>query len=224
MKKILIVEDDTDLRTGLAFSFRADGFEVDAVSTKQAALQQVRANEYGALVLDCRLPDGNGFDLSREIRKFSDVPILMLTAMDTEIDEINALENGADDYMSKPFSLSVLKLRLKKIMYRQEPSLISSNGITANLSACTVKKGGAEISLTAVEYKLLAYLMQHSGQVLSKKQILEHMWDVDGQFVDENIVSVNIRRLRLKLEDDPSKPQIIKTVHGIGYVWRELEK
>lgn len=223
MKKILIVEDDSDLRTGLAFALRSDGYAIDAVSTKRSALMQVQADTYAALVLDCRLPDGNGFDLSREIRGFSDVPILMLTAMDTEIDEINALENGADDYMSKPFSVAVLKLRLKKLMCRQERGMISSHGVTADLSACTVRKQGEEINLTSVEYKLLVYLMQHSGQVLSKTQILEHIWDINGQFVDENIVSVNIRRLRLKLEDDPSNPQVIKTVHGIGYVWREPE-
>lgn len=224
MKKILIVEDDSDLRTGLAFAFRSDGYAVDAVSTKRSALLKVQLDTYAALVLDCRLPDGNGFDLCREIRSFSDVPILMLTAMDTEIDEINALEHGADDYMSKPFSAAVLKLRLKKLMCRQAPGLISSYGVTVDLSACTVKKQGEEVNLTSVEYKLLVYLMQHSGQVLSKTQILEHIWDVNGQFVDENVVSVNIRRLRLKLEDDPSNPQVIKTVHGIGYIWREMER
>jgi len=222
MKKLLIVEDNSDLRSGLTFSFRADGYTVDAVSTAEAALENIRTVKYDAMILDCRLPDGNGFELSRKIRSFSEVPILMLTAMDTEIDEINALENGANDYMSKPFSLAVLKLRLKRIMQKQSVSVLMSHGITVDLPACRVRKCEEDISLTAVEFKLLVYLMEHKGQVLSKEQILEHIWDVDGQFVDENIVSVNIRRLRMKLEDVPSKPEMIKTVHGIGYVWKEV--
>lgn len=108
------------------------------------------------------------------------------------------------------------------MMRRQENKTLISNGIALDLSSCRVRKNDMEIDLTAVEFKLLAYLMENKGQVLSKEQILSHIWDADGQFVDENIVSVNIRRLRLKLEDTPSKPQMIKTVHGIGYVWKEV--
>lgn len=222
MHTILIIEDDSDLRMGLTFSFQSDGYQVTAVPTKQSALSHLRQNAYDAIIMDCRLPDGNGFELSRKIRQFSNVPILMLTAMDTEIAEINALENGADDYMSKPFSLSVLKLRVKKMMRRQENKTLISNGIALDLSSCRARKNDTEIDLTAVEFKLLVYLMENKGQVLSKEQILSHIWDADGQFVDENIVSVNIRRLRLKLEDTPSKPQMIKTVHGIGYIWKEV--
>ena len=141
--------------------------------------------------------------------------------MDTELDEINALESGADDYMSKPFSLSVLKLRIKKMIGRQERSVLLSNGIEADLLSCKVLKNGEEIRLSAIEFKLLVFLMKNKGQVLSKEKILENIWDVDGNFVDENTVSVNIRRLRGKIEQDPSDPQIIKTVHGIGYIWKE---
>ena len=221
MAKILLVEDDTDLRMGLAFSLTSDGYEVAAVSTKGAALEELKKSGFDVIVMDCRLPDGNGFDLSREVKGISEVPILMLTAMDTELDEINALESGADDYMSKPFSLSVLKLRIKKMIGRQERSVLLSNGIEADLLSCKVLKNGEEIRLSAIEFKLLVFLMKNKGQVLSKEKILENIWDVDGNFVDENTVSVNIRRLRGKIEQDPSDPQIIKTVHGIGYIWKE---
>ena len=222
MNDILIIEDDPDLRTGLTFAFESDQYHVTAVSDRQSALSQIRENHYDAIIMDCRLPDGNGFDLSREVRQFSEVPILMLTAMDTEIAEINALENGADDYMSKPFSLSVLKLRVKKMINKSEHKALVSNDITLDLASCRVTKGQSDIDLTTMDFKLLAYLMSNKGQVLSKEQILSQIWDVNGQFVDDNIVSVNIRRLRLKLEDVPSDPQFIKTVHGIGYIWKEV--
>lgn len=222
MNKILIIEDDADLQEGLRFSFESDNYDVTAVSTTKSAIKSIKQNMYDAVIMDCRLPDGNGFDLCREVRRLSLVPILMLTAMDTELAEINALENGADDYMSKPFSLSVLKLRVKKIMRQSDNKSITSNGITINLSSCRVSNGDGEIDLSSVEFKLLVYLMENKGQVLSKEQILNHIWDIQGQYVDENIVSVNIRRLRLKLEKEPSSPSMIKTVHGIGYIWEEV--
>ena len=177
------------------------------------------------ILLDCNLPDGNGFSLCSEIRKSSDVFILMLTARDTELDEVKALEMGVDDYMSKPFSIAVLKARIKKLLSRKsEKQWISSNGIRLDKSSCQVICKEEVLELSKIEYKLLLYFLENPGQILSKEQILERIWDKDGKFVDENTVSVNIRRLRRKIEADPQNPQWIQTVHGLGYIWREEEK
>lgn len=221
MSKLLIIEDDNDLREGLSFSFQGEGYTVTAVSTGREALICMKQSVFDVILLDCNLPDLSGFDLAERIRKFSRIPMLMLTARDSEIDEIKALELGIDDYMSKPFSLAVLKVRLRKIQSMGKKTILTSNGIVVDLGRCQVKKDGSEILLSAVEYKLLVYLMENKGQVLSKEQILQNIWEEAGNFVDDNIVSVNIRRLRLKLEQEPSKPAFIKTVHGLGYVWRE---
>ena len=146
--------------------------------------------------------------------------ILMLTARDTELDEVKALEMGVDDYMSKPFSIAVLKARIKKLLSRKsEKQWISSNGIRLDKSSCQVICKEEVLELSKIEYKLLLYFLENPGQILSKEQILERIWDKDGKFVDENTVSVNIRRLRRKIEADPQNPQWIQTVHGVGYIW-----
>lgn len=222
MKKILIIEDDSDLQEGLSFSLRADGYNIDTAGSILSAKQKIVSNHYDCLLLDCNLPDGNGFELCRKIRQNSEIPILMLTARDTELDEVKALELGVDDFMSKPFSVAVLKARLKKLVSRnQEVQSLYSNGICLDRKECRVYREDKEISLSRVEFKLLLYFMENRNQVLSKEQILEHIWDSEGQFVDDNIVSVNIRRLRQKVEKDSAKPVYIKTVHGLGYIWKE---
>lgn len=222
MKRILIIEDDSDLQEGLSFALGAEGYEIDTADRILSAKQNFSKNSYDCLLLDCNLPDGNGFELCKDIRMISDIPILMLTARDTELDEVKALELGVDDFMSKPFSVAVLKARLKKLTSRNDyMSCLNSNGICLDRKECRVYRLGEEISLSKVEYKLLQYFMENKNQVLSKEQILEHIWDCEGQFVDENIVSVNIRRLRQKVEKDSAKPVYIKTVHGLGYIWKE---
>ena len=136
---------------------------------------------------------------------------------------MRALELGVDDYMSKPFSAAVLKARLKKLMNRGEEltTYLDSNGIRLDKGACRVYQGEKAVELSKVEYKLLLYFMENKNQVLSKEQILRHIWDSEGKFVDENIVSVNIRRLRRKIETDPAAPRLIRTVHGLGYMWKD---
>ena len=224
--RILIIEDDADLREGLHFSFTCDGYEVFCVDTKKDGMREIRKRIYDLVLLDCNLPDGTGFDLCREVRESDRIPIIMLTARDTEIDEIKALELGVNDYLSKPFSLGVLKARVRRILnertYGEEGAgkLVSGN-IIIDKGSCRVYKDGREILLSKLEYRLLQYLVENRGHVLSKEQILNHIWDSDGRFVDNNTVSVNISRLRAKLEEDGANRGRIGTVHGIGYIWKE---
>lgn len=221
MEKLLIVEDDGDLIEGLEFAFCSEGYQVLCAQTIEKAREHLRENLCQGMILDCGLPDGNGFDFCQEIRKNSEIPILMLTARDSELDEVKALELGVNDYMSKPFSVAVLKARVKKMLKTQDHAILESGAIHMDLSACKVKKGREEIELSAIEFKLLAYFLQNKGLVLSKEQILEQIWEKDGQFVDDNIVSVNITRLRKKIEADPKHPEQLKTIHGMGYIWKE---
>lgn len=225
MSRILIIEDDMDLREGLAYFLEKDGYEVLTAGTKRAGMEIIRKALCDLILLDCNLPDGSGFDLCTEAKECGDAPILMLTARDTEMDEVKALEMGVADYMSKPFSVAVLKARIKKILQGRKPeNRLVSGGITLEKDACKVYKNGEEIRCSKVEYQLLMYFMENRGRVLSKEQILAHVWDSQGKFVDENTLSVNIRRLRGKIEDDPKHPALIRTVHGIGYVWRKEEE
>lgn len=225
MSRILIIEDDMDLREGLAYFLEKDGYEVLTAGTKRAGMEIIRKALCDLILLDCNLPDGSGFDLCTEAKEYGDVPILMLTARDTEMDEVKALEMGVADYMSKPFSIAVLKARIRKILQGRKPeNRLVSGGITLEKDACKVYKNGEEIRCSKVEYQLLMYFMENRGRVLSKEQILAHVWDSQGKFVDENTLSVNIRRLRGKIEDDPKHPALIRTIHGIGYVWRKEEE
>lgn len=224
MKKyrILIVEDDSDLREGLSFSFSSDGYDVIETETKKEGLQEIKKDGCDVVLLDCNLPDGTGFELCKEVRSYSNIPIIMLTARDTELDEIKALELGVNDYLSKPFSLGVLKARMKRILQeKSESTKIISGELSIDQSVCKVYKRGEEILLSKLEYRLLVYLIENKNHILSKEQILEKIWDSDGKYVDNNTVSVNISRLRTKIEDDVSKPKWIQTVHGIGYIWKE---
>lgn len=222
MYQLLIVEDDLDLLEGLKFYFEQDGYQVTGVSTKHQAQSEIETGNYKMVILDCNLPDGNGFDLCKQVRKNSDIPIIMLTARDSEVDEVKALELGVNDYMSKPFSLAVLKARVKRILHNnKEHKRISSNHITIDLETGKVMKDGIECSFSRQEYKLLLYFIENANHVLSKEQILSHIWDVDANYVDHTAVSVYISRIRTKLGDDTSNPKYIKTIHGIGYVWKE---
>ena len=206
MKKILIIEDDKNLQEGLAFSLKLEKYEILTASTIKQSMEFLQSEKIDLILLDCNLPDGSGFDLCTKIKQKEEIPILMLTARDTEMDEVKALELGMDDFMSKPFSLAVLKARIKKLIGKREPQM---------------KLVSSGIECSKIEYQILVYLMENSGMVLSKEQILAYVWDSKGQFVDENTLFVNIRRLRTKIEEDSKNPQRIKTVHGIGYIWKD---
>lgn len=225
MSRILIIEDDEDLRDGLAFSLAMDGCETSCAGTKREGMEQLKKGRYDLVLLDCNLPDGSGYDLCTEIREYGDMPLFMLTARNTEMDEVKALELGAADFMSKPFSLAVLKARIRKILQSAEQgSRLVSGGIVIERDASRILREGSEIPLSRIEYQLLLYLVENRNRVLAKEQILSYVWDSQGKFVDENTLSVNIRRLRAKLEEDPKHPERIRTVHGIGYVWKEGEQ
>lgn len=221
MYKILIVEDDIDLKEGLEFALKEDGYEVLVAETKKDAIICYKSHNFDLVLMDCNLPDGSGFELCTDIRQNSNVAILMLTARDGELDEVKALNLGVDDYMKKPFSLAVLKARIRNLLRRKDAdNFIESNGVRINTTNNTIHMNEIEIDVTAVEYKLLRYLMENKDQVLSKEQILSYIWDAEEKYVDDNIVSVNIRRLRIKIEEEASQPKYIKTVHGMGYIWK----
>lgn len=222
MSRILIIEDDIDLQEGLGFSLQTEGYQVMAAATVEEGLKIFHQQSCDMILLDCNLPDGNGFDLCSAIKREQDIPILMLTARDTEMDEVKALELGMDDFMSKPFSLAVLKARIKKLLRKDIPKMqMISGDIMIDKNSCKVYKDGAEINCSKIEYQMLTYLIENEGIVLSKEQILNYVWDSQGNYVEENAVPVNVRRLRTKIEDDPKNPKHLVNVYGIGYIWKK---
>ncbi len=223
MEKILIVEDDRNLMEGLCYSFKEDGYEVRQAFSKSEAEEEFYKNHVDLVLLDCNLPDGTGFEFCRKVRGSSDVPVLMLTARETEMDEVKAFNLGVDDYMRKPFSLAVLKARIQNLLRRKDAAeFIKAGSILIDKKNSRILRDGKEIKMTAMEYRLLRYLVDNKGQILSKEQILSYIWDREGIYPDDNIVSVNIRRLRMKIEDDPADAKYIQTVYGMGYIWRNI--
>ena len=223
MMKILIVEDDLSLINGLSFAIKKQGYELDIVRTSAEADKIWGNRKYDLVILDVSLPDGSGFDICRKIREVSKVPIIFLTAADEETDIIMGLDIGGDDYITKPFKLSVLMSRINAILRRsngfKNDAELNSNGITVKLLKGEVYKNGERIDLTAGEYRLLCMFMENPDIVLSSEQILGRLWDCDEKFVDNNTLTVYIRRLRTKIEDEPSEPKMIVTVRGLGYKW-----
>ena len=223
MMKILIVEDDLSLINGLSFAIKKQGYELDIVRTSAEADKIWGNRKYDLVILDVSLPDGSGFDICRKIREVSKVPIIFLTAADEETDIIMGLDIGGDDYITKPFKLSVLMSRINAILRRsngfKNDAELNSNGITVKLLKGEVYKNGERVDLTAGEYKLLCMFMENPDIVLSSEQILGRLWDCDEKFVDNNTLTVYIRRLRTKIEDEPSEPKMIVTVRGMGYKW-----
>ena len=223
--RIAIIEDDEALRDGLRLAFELDGWEVACAGTMREGNRLLMEENCDLAILDCNLPDGSGFDMIKKLRESSRLPVLMLTARNSEIDELRGLELGVDDFMKKPFSLAVLKARARKILKKEsQPSLLSSGDVTVDLKTGEVLRDGESVSVSSMELRLLIFLMEHAGQILSKEQILNSIWDADRNFVDENTLAVAIRRLRLKIETDPSNPKHIRTIHGMGYIWQEQKK
>lgn len=222
MKKMLIIEDDDNLMRGIAFAFEKDGYAVRKAGTLQEGQVLLDLNNIDIIVLDIGLPDGNGLEFCKSIREKSSVPIIMLTACDLETDEVSGLMAGADDYVTKPFSLSVLRARVEAVLRRMEVKenhVIRSGMYRLDTALCKLFRNDEEVMISATEFRLTNYFMSNAGQVLSKGQILAVLWDNQGNFVDENTLSVNISRLRAKIESDPKNPKTLKTIHGIGYVW-----
>lgn len=223
MKTVLIIEDDEMLRNGISFVFEKDGFAVLSSSTAEDGLSKYKKNQIDLITLDLGLPDGSGIDLCKAIRESSDVPIIMLTARDLEVDVVSGLMSGADDYITKPFSLSILRAKVETILRRTNANkvkhLILSGNYKLDSNLCRFYKNEEEIPVSATEFKLLNYLILNAGKVLTKETILSALWDNQGNFIDENTLMVNISRLRAKIEDNPRQPKTLKTVHGIGYIW-----
>lgn len=222
MADILLIEDEESVNRGIELTLTKEGYQVSTAGTIQQAERLIMQDAPEMIICDVNLPDGSGFDLIRRLRKESMAHVICLTAMDTEIDQVMGYEAGADDYVTKPFSLSVLVLKVNAFFRRRTKDralLIESEGIVVNLSEMTACKGGQEISFTKNEWKMLKLFLENPRQILSKKQILERLFDSEGDFVDENTVAVNIRRLREKIETDCSHPKYIRNVRGLGYIW-----
>ena len=224
MGKILIVEDDKILNRGVAFVLRKEGYEVVSAFSKEEGRSYIFNGEIDFLLLDINLPDGNGLELCREIRNVSNFPIVFLTANNTEEDMVKGFELGCDDYISKPFSVEVLKYKVNAILRRKnlrDENVFSYKDLKISFDKMEVMINEKEVKLTATEYKLLELMVKNKGKVLTKDILLEKLWDNSGNFVDENTLSVNIRRIRKKIEKDPKNPEYITTVFGIGYIFGE---
>jgi DNA-binding response OmpR family regulator len=224
MAAILIVEDDKILNKGLAFSMKQNGYEVMSLFNSREANKTLLENKIDLIILDINLPDKSGLDLCTDIRKNSDTPILFLTANDTEQDIIKGFQAGCDDYISKPFSIEVLKQRISAVLRRsevKEENIYKSGTFKINFDKMEVTKESEIIKLTPKEYKLLELLVKNTGKVLKRETILEKLWDVNGEFVDANSLSVTVKRLRQKIEEDIKDPKYVITVFGIGYMWSE---
>ncbi|WP_312353947.1 response regulator transcription factor [Aminipila sp.] len=228
MKRIFFVEDDLSLISGLSFAIKKQGYEIDIARTSLEAETLWINRKYDLVILDVSLPDGSGYDLCRKIRKTSKIPIMFLTAADEETDIIMGLDIGGDDYITKPFKLAVFLSRINALLRRsdnfnQADTELNSNGINLQLLKREVYKNGEPLDLTASEYKLLCLFMENPDTVLSPEQILGKLWDCNENYIDNNTLTVYIRRLRTKIEDNPSEPQKIVTVRRMGYKWNAVD-
>lgn len=230
--KIFFVEDDDAIAMGLKYSLEKEEYEVSHCKTKNEAEQLWKAGQYDLCILDVNLPDGNGYDICKYVKAQEDIPVIFLTASDAEVNVVMGLEMGADDYICKPFRVNELMARIKTVLRRAGRTATSSaqeadstmkiQGLTiyTNEAKVTLTVDGAEqgVELTALEYRLLLTFCNNRGTVLSRNQLLQDLWDVGGDFVNDNTLTVYIKRLRDKIEEDPASPQIIKTVRGLGYI------
>ena len=215
MKRLFLLEDDLSLINGLSFAIKKQGYEIEVARTTLEADKIWTSKKYDLVILDVSLPDGSGFDFCKKIRRISKVPIIFLTAADEE-----------DDYITKPFKLAVFLSKINALLRRSENfntvvTELSSHDVNINLLKGEAYKQGKLLALTASEYKLLCLFMENPGHILSSEQILGKLWDCNESYIDNNSVSVYIRRLRTKIEDNPGEPKRIVTVRGMGYKWNE---
>lgn len=231
MNKILLVEDDISLIDGLKYSLRKQEFDVEVVRTVEDAKKQlIYIDRYDLIILDVTLPDGTGFDICERVRKRNKyIPIIFLTASDEEVNVIRGLDCGGDDYVTKPFKLGELFSRIRALQRRASMStkdtmtVLECGDISIDLLGSSVFLKGKIIELTNAEYRLLCLLVKNVNRVVSMEYILHELWDDTGNYVDDNTLSVYIRRLREKIEIDASHPQHLITVRGFGYKWKEVE-
>ncbi|TCI30250.1 response regulator transcription factor [Exiguobacterium sp. SL-10] len=220
---ILIVEDDRTIASGLQYSLEQEQFTTTLCqnATDATRLIEQQLHTIDLCLFDLSLPDGSGYDLCRLVKQKQDTPVIFLTAFDDEVNVVMGLDMGADDYITKPFRVRELISRIHSVLRRYNKqassSVLTIGSIEIDTQDAKVKKNGDEILLTALEYRLLLIFGRHTGQVLSRAQLLDQIWDMGGDFVNDNTLTVYIKRLREKLEDDPQRPTLIKTVRGIGY-------
>lgn len=234
--RVLLVEDDEAITMGLSYSLEKEGYEVVTAKNATEARSVWTTGKYDICVLDINLPDGSGYDICRYIKQSEDVPVIFLTAVDAEVNVVMGLEMGADDYICKPFRVGELMARIKSVLRRADRTQSCGTGnskpdhpevigdIRVNTKEAKVvrvdREAGLEetIELTALEYRLLLTFVNNRGIVLSRKKLLSDMWDISGDFVNDNTLTVYIKRLREKIERDPANPEIIRTVRGLGYI------
>ncbi len=219
--KILIVEDDKTIAEGLEYSLTSEGFEVTLCENKKEADRKSGEN-FDLYLLDLSLPDGSGYEICRNIKEKQYAPVIFLTACDDEVNVVMGLDMGADDYITKPFRIRELISRIKAALRHYQKldngmDIYRLENILINTKQAKVYRNGEEVFLTSLEYRLLLVLLNNMGQVLSRNQLLEGIWDIDGDFINDNTLSVYIKRLRDKLEEDSQNPKIIVTVRGLGY-------
>ena len=221
-RRILVIDDDERVLISLECLLETEGYETTTAWSGQEGLALLRRQEFDLVLLDLGLPDGSGYELCKEIRAAGDTPIIILSARDEEASIVLGLDLGADDYLTKPFRLRELISRMKAVLRRRGPveasdRTLTCGDVTVVAQQAKVYKNGREVVLTALEYRLLLTLILNQGRVLTRGQILAQIWDVDEDFVNDNTLTVYIKRLREKLEDDPQNPALIKTVRGLGY-------
>lgn len=218
---ILLVEDDKSIALGLEYSLIQEGFTVTLCGSVDSARKALNT-PFDLALLDLTLPDGSGYEICQDIKRKSDIPVIFLTACDDEVNVVMGLDMGADDYITKPFRVRELISRIRTVLRRagktqNDRGLLEYGRVQINTAQGRAIKDGQDLFLTALEYRLLMTLVNNEGRVLSRGQLLESIWDVSGDFVNDNTLTVYIKRLREKIEDDPQNPRIIKTIRGMGY-------
>lgn len=223
MADVFLLEDDRALANGIMIALRKDGHTVTPGFCEADARRLTAEKSFDLYLLDINLPDGSGLDFCQKLRAESGKPVFFLTAKDTEEDMLAGFAAGCDDYIAKPFSVAVLRRKVSAILRRSSGSrnenTLVLRGLTVDFERMAAYKNGVDCHLTATEYKLLEYMAKNRGRALTRTMLLEQIWDIDGSFIDENTLSVHIRRLRSKIEDDPKNPEHIITVFGIGYTF-----
>lgn len=219
MTKILLVEDDGQIASYLGKLLRAEGFDTQISGSKKEAGECLLAQAFDLVLLDVSLPDGNGFSICAEIKREYEIPVIFLTASGDEYSVVAGLDMGADDYIAKPFRPRELISRIRSVLRRckKEQRILSCGDLKVNVSSATVTKGEKELFLSALEYRLLLLLLQNKGQILTRNQLLEEIWDASGEYVNDNTLSVYMKRLREKIEENPQIPRLLHTIRGIGY-------
>lgn len=224
MKKLLVIEDNAALAQGIKIALQNETIQIETAFSLKEAEQKMKEHTFDLLLLDINLPDGNGLTFLKELRLTSELPVILLTANDMETDIVVGLESGADDYITKPFSLAVLRARVNTQLRKTQTAdrktqAYEFDDFRFDFNNMEFLKKGQELTLSKTEQKLLRIFVTNKGITLSRADLVDRVWTDGAEYVDENALSVTVKRLRDKLEDTPSKPQYIKTVYGIGYVW-----